>query len=220
MTTKKPTPEEIKEIKEKARELSLKNLKAVNLMDLASAFLVHESGQYGEGGDSAVEQFKYFPSFNSNLKNYNLKTGEENDLFREAVLGSRQGAENGKPGKRYSGNISEYGIMQSCNEIMQESLDHITIGDLYSELMGGSKKIKKELKDIYLGELSPKISKEEADKLSENQKKVIIENQKVYKNLVEAYQTYLTDKAVSESLGERKKAIVKGLEKILVEGGE
>ncbi len=108
-----PKQKEIEEAKERIRKIALKNLKAGNLMNLASAFLVEESKEYGEAGSSAVEQFKYFPSFNAGLKNYDLKSGEENDLFKESILASRQG------NKRYSGNISEYGIMQSCAGIMQ-----------------------------------------------------------------------------------------------------
>ena len=210
--TNQPTLEEIKEAKERIRKIALKNLKAENLMNLAGAFLVHESGQYGEGGDSAVEEFKYFPSFNSNLKNHDLNSGEEKDLFRNSILASRQGK------KRYSGNVSEYGIMQDCAGIMQESLDKIKVSDLYSELMGGIKKVKGELKDIYLNELRPQISQEEFVKLSENKQKKIQASQELYKTLVTAYQTYLTDKVVSESLGERKSSTLKDLEKILIEG--
>ena len=211
MTTKTLTPKEIEEMKERIRIIALKNLKAENLMNLASAFLVEESGQYGEGGGSAVENFKYFPSFNSNLKNYDLKSGEENDLFRESILNSRQGK------KRYSGNVSEYGIMQSCASIMQESLDKIKVSDLYSGLMGGSGKVKSEYKNIYIGELKHQLSQEEFGKLPENKQKAIVEKQKIYENLLGTYQTYLTDKAVSDSLGERKKATIKSLEKILTE---
>ncbi|KHO55061.1 MAG: hypothetical protein QT10_C0007G0047 [archaeon GW2011_AR19] len=81
--TNQPTPQEIEEAKERIRKIALKNLKAGNLMNLASAFLVEESGGYGEAGGSAVEKFKYLPSFNSGLKNYDLESGEENDLFRD-----------------------------------------------------------------------------------------------------------------------------------------
>lgn len=211
MTSQKLTPQEVEEAKERIRKIALKNLKAENLMNLASTFLVHESGAYGEGGDSAVEKFKYFPSFNSNLKSNDFKTGEEIDLFRNSILNSRQG------NKRYSGNISEYRLMQSCSEIMQESLDKIKISDLYSELMGGSKAVKKELKDIYLGDLRLQISQEEFEKLSDDKQKGIQASQELYKTLVGAYTQYLTDKVVSDSLGERKKSTVKSLEKILVE---
>ena len=215
MTSKTLTPKEIEEMKERIREIALKNLKAENLMNLASSFLVEESGVYGEAGGSAVEQFKYFPSFNSNLKNYNLKDGEEKNLFRDSLLASRQGAGNGKPGKRYSGSFKEYDIMQSCAKIMQESLDKIKISDLYSELMGGSKKVKGDLKDLYIGELKPQISQEEFSKLSEDKKKSLQKGMELYETLIGTYQTYLTDKAVSESLGERKKSIIKNLENIL-----
>src|SRR3989338_5898039 len=214
---KTPTPKEIEEAKERIRKIALKNLKAGNLMNLASAFLVEESGGYGEAGGSAVEKFKYLPSFNSGLKNYNLESGEENDLFRDSILASRQGAGNGKPGKRYSGSFKEYDIMQDCAGIMRESLDKIKVSDLYSELMGGSKKVKGELKDLYIGEIIPKMPQEEFDKLTDDKKKKIQEKIEIYNKLTLAYQTYLTDKAVSESLGERKSSTLKNLEKILTE---
>ncbi|MEK6845026.1 MAG: hypothetical protein AABX44_02100 [Nanoarchaeota archaeon] len=206
-----PTQKEIEEAKERIRTIALKNLKAENLMNLASAFLVENSGAYGEAGGSAVEEFKYFPSFNSNLKNHDLKSGKETDLFKNSVLNSRQG------NKRYSGSISEYAIMEQCAGIMQESLDKIKVSDLYSELMGGSKKVKEELNDIYLGELRPQISQEEFSELPKNKQEGIQASQELYKTLVTAYKMHLTDNIVSESLGERKKSNLKNLEKILIE---
>ena len=211
-----PTQKEIEEAKERIRKIALKNLKAGNLMNLASAFLVEESGVYGEAGGSAVQEFKYWPSFDSALKSNDLKSGEERNLYKESILASRQGAGNGKPGKRYSGSFKEYDIMQDCAGIMQESLDKIKVSDLYSELMGGDKKVKEELKDIYLGELRPQISQEEFSKLPENKQKGIKASQELYNTLTAAYQTYLTDKTVSESLGERKVQNLKNLEKILI----
>src|SRR3989344_7756025 len=98
MTNKTTTPKESEEAKERIRKIALKNLKAGNLMNLASAFLVEESEAYGEAGGSAVEKFKYWPSWNSNLKNYDLESGEEKNLFTDSILNSRRGARNGKPG--------------------------------------------------------------------------------------------------------------------------
>jgi len=217
MTNKQPTQKEIEEAKERIRKIALKNLKAGNLMNLASAFLVEESEAYGEAGGSAVEKFKYWPSFNSNLKNYDLESGEEENIFEKTILGSRKGAKNGKPGKRYSGNFKEYDIMQDCAEIMQNSLDQIKVSDLYSELMGGSKKVKSELKDVYLGELKPQLSQAEFDKLTPDKKEALQKNMEFYKVLVDSYKSYLTDKTVSESLGERKSSTLKNLENILTE---
>src|SRR3989344_2156699 len=204
MTNKTPTQKEIDEAKERIRKIALKNLKAGNLMNLASAFLVEDSGVYGEAGGSAIEKFKYWPSFNSNLKNYDLESGEEENIFEKTILGSRKGAKNGKPGKRYSGNFKEYDIMQDCAEIMQNSLDQIKVSDLYSELMGGSKKVKSELKDVYIGEIIPKMPQKEFDKLTDDKKKAIQKNMKFYKTLVTAYKTDLMEKAVEESIGERR----------------
>ena len=211
MTNDKPTQKEIEEAKERIRKIALKNLKAGNLMNLASAFLVHKSKAYGQGGNSAVHEFKYWPSFNSNLKNYDLESGEEENLFKNAILKSRQEDE------IYSGNVSELGIMKDCAEIMQNSLDQIKISDLYSELMGGSKKVKGELKDVYIGELMPKIPKEEFNKLTPDKKEALQKSMELHKVLVDSYQSYLTDKAVSESLGERKSSTLKNVENILTE---
>ena len=207
---KTPTQKEIDEAKERIRKIALKNLKAGNLMNLASAFLVHKSKAYGQGGDSAVQEFKYWPSFNSNLKAQNLESGEEENLFKNAILKSREEDE------IYSGNVSELGIMKDCVEIMQNSLDQIKISDLYSELMGGSKKVKSELKDVYIGEIIPKMPQKEFDKLTDDKKKAIQKNMKFYKTLVTAYKTDLMEKAVEESIGERRSSNLKNLEKILM----
>ena len=75
--------------------------------------------------------------------------------------------------------------------------------------MGGSKKVKEELNDIYLGELRPQISQEEFSELPKNKQEGIQASQELYKTLVTAYQMYLTDRAVSDSLGERKKSNLK-----------
>src|SRR3989344_4229615 len=116
MTNDKPTQKEIEEAKERIRKIALKNLKAGNLMNLASAFLVHKSKAYGQGGDSAVHEFKYWPSCNSNLKAQNLESGEEENLFKNVILKSREEDE------IYSGNVSELGIMKDRAGIMRESL--------------------------------------------------------------------------------------------------
>ncbi|KHO55060.1 MAG: hypothetical protein QT10_C0007G0046 [archaeon GW2011_AR19] len=83
--------------------------------------------------------------------------------------------------------------------------------------MGGSKKVKGELKDLYIGEIIPKMPQEEFNKLTDDKKKKIQEKMELYNKLTLAYQNYLTDKAVSESLGERKSSTLKNLEKILTE---
>jgi hypothetical protein len=194
---KEKSPEEIK------REIALKNLKASGLMNIASSYLVHKSGQYGEAGDSAMEQFKYFPAFNSGTKVYNAK-GEQYDLIQNSILTSRE------EGQRYSGNVSELKIMKDCAAIMQESLNAVKISDVMG-LMGS----KANVIDGYVGDLMPKISKEEMAKLAPEQKEAIKASMEVYQNLIGGYQTYLATKNVSEALAESAKQIPKGLEAIL-----
>ncbi|MDP2672436.1 MAG: hypothetical protein Q8O84_01345 [Nanoarchaeota archaeon] len=206
------TKEQIEEAKENSRKWALKNLKALDLMNLASAFLVHKSKAYGQSGDSAVQEFKYWPSFNSDLKANNLESGEEYNVFKNAILKSREEDE------IYSGNFKEKEIMKDCAQIMQTSLNQIKVSDLYKELMGGSKTIPKEMGDKYIGELIPKMSEEEINKLTEDKKKILQKNMEFYQILTESYKTDLMDKAVSESIGERRKQNLKGLEEILMGG--
>ena len=214
MTSKTLTQKEIEEAKERIRIIALKNLKAENLMNLASAFLVQKSKAYGERGESAVDEYKYLPSINSGIKSRDFESGEEYDVFKKELLNSRQ------DGRMFSENISMSKIGQSCVGIMQESLDKIKISDLYSELMGGSKKVKPGLKDIYLGDLKSPVSQAEFEKLPEDKQKGIQASQEIYKTLVGEYTQDLIDKAVSESLGERRKSTLKNLEKLLTEDGE
>jgi hypothetical protein len=194
---------------EQRREVALKNLKSSKLVDIAASYIVNKSGVYGEAGDSAMEQFKYLPAFSSGTKAYN-KDGQEYDLIKEAILSSRE------DGARYSGTVSEQKIMKDCAAIMQESLNYITIEDIM-KLMGSKAEVKEQLKNVYIGNLVPKIPKEELAKLPEDEKKKIAESQKLYQNIIGSYQTYLTQKSVSEALAEGAKQIPKSLETILCE---
>jgi hypothetical protein len=197
-------PEKPKSPEESIREIGLKNLKAANLMNVASAYLVHKSGQYGEAGDSAMEQYKYFPAFNSGTKAYNAK-GEEYDVVKNSIIASRE------EGARYSGNVSEMKIMKDCAKIVQESLNAVKISDVMG-LMGS----KANVQDAYLSNLLPKIPQEEFDKLPEDKRKAFDESMELYQKIVGSYQTYLATKNVSEALAEAAKEIPKGLEKLLV----
>jgi len=196
---------------EKRREVALKNLKSSKLIDIAAAYLVHESGQYGEVPDSAMEQFKYLPAFSSGTKAYS-PDGEEYDVVRNAILASRES------GKRYTGNVSELGIMKSCNAIMNESLNAVTISDIMGLM--GSKAELKERGNAYVNDLVSKLSKEELEKLPEEKKKAIVGSAQLYQTLVSGYVSYLTQKKVSEALSESAKQIPKNLEKILTESSE
>lgn len=187
MTNQKElTPEEKKE---QEREVALKNLKENYLTDLAAAYFVEKTGQYGEAGNSAVEQFKYFPA---------LQNENGSKLITSALLGSRQ------DGKRYTGNVSEYNIIQNCAKIIQESLGSIKVQDVL-ELIGSDKIVKEEYKDKYLSELAESEAKE---------------YQETFQKVFGSYIQNLTDTKVSEALGERTNVVKSGLEKVLCGEGE
>ena len=201
---KELTPEERKE----QREVALKNLAEAPLMDLATAYFVDESGQYGEAGNSAIEKFKYLPAMNSGAKVYDFNTGNEVNLMQNALLGSR------KKGKRYTGNVSEYDIMESCAKIMEQSLERIKVQDIL-ELIGSEEKVVDDYKNKYLSDLVPQVTQEEYDKLPENKREEIDKSQEIYGKVIAGYTQYLTSTKVSEAFGEQTNAIKGGLEKML-----
>lgn len=196
---KEKTPEEA------SREVALKNLNAVNLMNVAASYLVHKTKEFGEADNEVMDLFKYSPAFNSSTKAYNAK-GEEYDVVRNSILASRE------EGQRYSGNVSEMKIMKDCASIMQESLNAVKISDVM-KLMGS----KANVRDAYVGSLMPRMSKEEMSKLSKEQKEGLQKSMEMYQSLIGGYQTYLTQTKVSEALAESAKQIPKGLEALLIQ---
>lgn len=192
-----------KKPEEVSREIALKNLKASNLMNMASAYLVHKTKEFGDADNDAMNQFKYSPAFSSGTKAYNAK-GEEYDVAMNSIVASRE------DGQRYSGNVSEMRIMKDCAAIMQESLNAIKISDVMG-LMGS----KANVKDAYVGSLMPRMSREEMDGLSKEQKEGLQKSMEVYQSIIGGYQTYLAQTKVSEALAESAKQIPKGLEALL-----
>lgn len=180
MKEKELTPEQRKQM----RDVALKNLNEAPLMDLAAAYLAEKSGQYGEAGNSAIEQFKYLPA---------IQSSEGSKLMSNSILESRQ------DGKRYTGNVSEYKIIESCAKIMQESLGAITIQDVLG-LIGSDITVNENYKDKYLFDLAN----------SENEK-----DKEIFQQVMGNYMQYLTDTKVSEALKERVKFTRGGLEEIL-----
>lgn len=189
------TPEQ----KEARRAVALKNLKNSQIVDLASSYHVDASGTYGEAGNSAIEQYKYFPAINASPKFsiYDEASNSERevDLMTHSILSSRQGR------KRYSGNVSEYGIIESCAKIMGQSIEYLKIEDVL-DLIGSNKKVKVKYKDKYLEDLG---------------KSDVEEDKKLYGELTNAYIQYIIDLKVSESFKERTNSIKGGLEKKLAE---
>ena len=186
-----------KELREKRRQIALKNLKAQNLSNLAVAYLAQdEKSGYGSAPNDAVEQFLYKPSIKG-ASVYNPESGEEFDLVNNLLLGSR------KDGKRYSGQVSEYDMIQTGAQITHESLLAITVGDLMDLI--GSKDVPKEYGGMYIADLLQSKDKKEKELAG---------------TLIGAYTQYITAKGVSKSLDMRAGAIRGGLEKTLLGEGK
>ena len=187
---KELTAEEKTEKREGERQVALLNLKATHLQDLASAYFVEESGQYGEEASSALEVFKYLPAL-KNASAYDIKTGQEYDIGQEVMLGSRAGK------KRYTGNLSEYKVIEQSATVLAESLNALKVDDLAE--IGA---IDGELKEKYAGKYISELGKDEQ------------------KLIHGAYQTWLSQTKVSEALEEKAKSTKKTLESVLVEPDE
>ncbi len=185
--TEKMNEKEKAEMNENLRELAKYNLSSKGLMGMATTHLVDSSGQYGEAGNSAVEQFTYMPAFDSGAYTKDPETGKEVNVIQNAIMASRQ-----EGGKRYSGNVSEYKIMEQCAGIMQNSLANLKVQDVL-EMSGSKEKVSEKYKNKYVKELD----KKEAEQI------------------MGIYMTQLTDNTVAYSLNERSKQYSKGLEGIV-----
>lgn len=193
MTGKQPTKKEIEELKETKRGNAMKNLRESNLSDLATAYFTDSDKNYGEYDNSAVEEFLYFPAFNSKTSYHDLESGEETDLLKSSLLGSRQN------GKRYSGQVSEYNMIKNAADVIQGSLGAIKVEDLMS-LLGSVFHIKEDYKGKYIGDLIQSEKEEEKE---------------FAMKLVGGYLQYQTAKKVSKALGQRADKIKGGLEELV-----
>ena len=194
MTDKNKEAEQEK--RKRQREVALKNLNASPLLDLATAYIAQtkDSG-YGETDNAAVEEFLYFPAINSGARAYDLDSEKEFDLIKNSLLGSRQ------DGKRYSGQVSEYNIINTSAAIIQDSLKAVKVKDII-ELAGSKVPVKKNYEDKYVFELLE--SKNDDD-------------EKLAKTLIAGYMQYISTKKVSNALSQRASSIRSGLEKIVSE---
>lgn len=183
MEAEQKEAEEKTETEKKAlrRESALKTFES-NLVDLAAAFYVENSGQYGEAGASAVDQYIYGPAIRQNT-----------EIIFGSLLGSRQGK------KRYTGNVSEYTIIQNAARIVQESLGVLNTEDVL-KLMGS----KAELGDKYRGKSLAELSQSESE-----------EDKKMVGALIGSYQSYVADTRVAEALSKRAEARTSQLEEML-----
>lgn len=201
---------EEKSLEEVKREYALKNLNSSNLMDVAATYFAHKrDGVCGKLDISAIDKYKYLPVFSSGVKAYNDK-GEEYDIIQKSISDSRVDEEIG------TGNVSEMKIMKDCAEVMQNALNDIKIGELM-KLMGSDAKLKGQFNDKYVGSLMPKFSREELEKLSQEQKEGIQAGMEIYHKLVGDYTSYLIQTKLIEAFTESKKQIPKGLEALLAE---
>ena len=180
----KKTPEEMQREKEEKRNIALDNLRSNEISDLAVAYFIEKSGQYGEGVSSAYENFKYIPAMQGNEKH-----------VLNSLLSSRQ------DGRRYSGNVSEYKIIQDSAEIIQGSILNVKINDIL-ELMGSSIKLGKKYEEKYISDIAKSENKEDKETLN---------------LVIGGYIQYLSDKKISEAISLRAKRTKSGLEEMLME---
>jgi len=187
---KKPSQAEMEEAKKalaQRRMYALKNLKSSGLVDLGTAYIVENSGKFGDVPGEAFEKFKYMPAL-TNATLHNLETGEEENILRKSLLDSREG------GKRYSGNVTETKIIKDSAAILQEALLYITVEDLMG-ILGVKGSLKTDLKNVTIGTLG------------DEEKNLMIAS----------YQGYNSKLGVSQALAESAKELTKGLESVLTE---
>ncbi len=190
----KETQKAEQEKKERQREVALRNLKEKALLNLATAYLVQrEESGYGKTDNDAVEEFLYFPAINSGAKAYDFKSGDKFDLIRNSLLGSRQ------DGKRYSGQISEYNIINTSASIIQDSLKAVKVSDIM-KLIGSKVSVDKKYNDKYVSELLE--SKNDKDK-------------EYATNLIGGYLQYISTRKVSSALSQRAASEKSGLEELV-----
>ena len=185
------------EVREKRREIALRNLKAENLSNLAVAYIT-QTEQSGFGGvdNESVEEFLYAPSLKK-ADAHDLESGKEFSIVYDSLRGSR------KEGRRYSGQVSEYGIIETAAAITKESLESIKVEDLIG-LLGSKLNVKTAYQGKYLSDLTEKIGEKGRE-------------QELGKTLISGYLTHLTTQGVSKALGLRANELRSGLEMLVGE---
>lgn len=195
MAEKKLTKEEIEGIREKQREIALYNLKGESIKNLTAAFYTENSKDYGDAPGEAVDNFIYAPAISSGPNFREYESGEEVDLIRKSLLSSREG------GRRYSGQISEYNVIENAMKITQEAITKVKIEDV-KELINYDGDIPEAYKEKYISELI------ESDKK---------EDKKIAGQLISAYINYLVTTKVAEALNKKAEVVSGSLEQILTE---
>jgi hypothetical protein len=190
--TQEQTEAEKKQAMESKREVALKNLKATDLNNLALAYQINATKDFGEADNSVIENFKYFPAFNSGAKFYDFETGKEVDIVKNSILGSRE------DGERYSGNVSEHKIIKTSYQVIAESLNSVKVSDLLD--LSGEEGYK--MKDNYNGKYVSELDKKEQQKV------------------LETYMSYNTSNGLSDAYKQSAGETKKGLVSILTEPKE
>jgi hypothetical protein len=179
-----PSEEEIRVQREEARASAMQNLGGGAILDLASAYFTESSGGYGEVGSSAVDQFIYAPA---------ARTPRGAEIINGILGNSRQG------GRRYTGNVTEYQIIESAAQILQQSLASVYVPDVLN-LMGSGATVDPTYNGVTVDDLLH----------SEDE-----EVKKLGKSLLGGYQTYITDTKVAEALGKKANAVRGSLEELV-----
>ena len=193
MAEQTPTKEEVERQRVKRREIALKNLKAGSLSNLATTYLTQADKNYGEHDNGSVEEFLYKPSLNK-ANAYDLESGEESSIVYDSLLGSRE------DGRRYSGQVSEFGIIKTAALIVQQSLGAVKVGDVM-DLIGSENTLDtKSVKEKYISDLLQSANEED---------------KKLAQNLLGGYLQYLSTQGVSKALGMKATTIRGGLEKLV-----
>ena len=195
MAEKKLTKEESEKIKERQREIALYNLKDESIQNLTAAFYTENSKAYGDVPEDAVDNFIYAPAISSGPNFREYESGKKVDLIRNSLLGSREG------GRRYSGQISEYSVIENAMKITQEALTKVKVEDV-KELINYDGDIPEAYKEKYISELI------ESDKK---------EDKEIAVTLIAAYIKYLGTTKVAEALNKRAEVVSGSLEQILTE---
>jgi hypothetical protein len=179
---KKRTPEE----READRKHALTTLKEKGVKALAGTFWVDQSKAYGEAGERATHDFKYLPTMQNPTKNVSK-------LITNSLLGSRQGDQ------RYTGTVSEYGILNSCAAMRDNAIGKLKVQDVY-ELAGSKEVAPKKYAEMFVEDLAEAEGKKDKE---------------FYAKLIGINQTAFAHKTVEEALAAERKAMVGDLEKIV-----
>jgi len=183
---------EAEQLRDDKRAVALKNLKAEHLVNLAVAYHAQsENSGYGKADNDAVQKYLYANSLSP--ASILGEDGNEHTLIEKTLAESRQ------DGKAYTGQVSEYGLIQSAARIIQDSLKVIKVNDVL-EILGSDVMISGAYNDKYVSDL---MESEDDDVKT------------VAKVLMGGYINHVVSKKVAEALGKRADDAKSGLENLV-----